>query len=69
MLRNDRAVLRCYSDAFDAHWHSALGATLAVLEAGYNIGSLMLRYKRRGLERHEQLGVQPQSKPFRRVGV
>ena len=31
----------CYHDDFD----SALGATLAVLEAGYNIASLMLRYK------------------------
>lgn len=31
----------CYKDDFD----SALGATLAVLEAGYNIASLMLRYR------------------------
>ena len=45
MLRNDRAVLKCYTEAYDAHWHSALGATLAVLEAGYNIASLMLRYR------------------------
>ena len=37
--------VKCYMDDFDAHWHSALGATLAVLEAGYNIASIMLRYK------------------------
>ena len=45
VLRSDRTVLKCYKDDFDAHWHSALGATLAILEAGYNIASLMLRYK------------------------
>ena len=45
VLYNDRAVLKCYKDDFDAHWHGVLGATLAVLEAGYNIGSLMTRYK------------------------
>ena len=38
--------MQCYGSPFDAKYHSESGASRAVLEAGKNIDSLMLRYGR-----------------------
>lgn len=40
-----RAVLRCLDDKFDTVLASEMGATAAVLAAGYSFDSLMLRYQ------------------------
>ena len=44
---SDPAVFRCYDSIHDTIWHSELGASLAILDAGYNLDSLMLRYQAR----------------------
>lgn len=46
MLRKDPEVLRCYNDRWDAIWYAELGSSEAVLNAGYNIASLLHRYIR-----------------------
>ena len=43
LLRADPAVLRCYPRLQLTMYYSELGASAAVLAAGYNIDSLMLR--------------------------
>ena len=42
---DDPGVFECYSSIHETVWHSELGASLAVLNAGFNIDSLMMRYK------------------------
>lgn len=44
VLRQDGNVLRCHPTAAEAMWHSEVGATSAILRAGYNLDCLMLRY-------------------------
>lgn len=38
--------MQCYGSPYDAKYHSESGASRAILEAGKNIDSLMLRYGR-----------------------
>lgn len=38
-------VFRCHDNIADAVYHAELGSSLAVLNAGYTIDSLMLRYR------------------------
>ncbi len=45
MLRRKGTVLRCYSNMAETVTFSEIGMSVAVLEAGYNIDSLMLRYQ------------------------
>jgi hypothetical protein len=45
LLRADPAILRCYSDAWDARYHSDAGASLAVLQGGGGIDCLLTRYQ------------------------
>ena len=45
LLKSDPAVLQCYHKLHDAIWYAELGSSAAVLGAGYNIDSLMLRYQ------------------------
>jgi hypothetical protein len=45
LLRQAGAVLQCYTDIHDAIWHAELGSSKAILDAGYSIDSLMLRYQ------------------------
>jgi len=45
LLKSDPAVLQCYHNLHDAIWYAELGSSAAVLGAGYNIDSLMLRYQ------------------------
>ena len=45
LLAADEAVLRCYNNSWDARYYSDSGAGLALLNAGYNLDSLMLRYQ------------------------
>jgi hypothetical protein len=44
-MRADPAVFDCYASLHDAIYYSELGSSLAILRAGYNIDSLMLRYQ------------------------
>ncbi|CAL8468255.1 g7794 [Coccomyxa elongata] len=44
-LQKDGNVLKCHGNHWDAKWFAELGASKAVLEAGYNLGSLMKRYE------------------------
>ncbi len=37
-------MLKCHGNHWDAKWFAELGASKAVLEAGYNLGSMMKRY-------------------------
>ena len=45
MLRKKGTVLRCYANMAETVTFSEIGMSVAVLEAGYNIDSLMLRYQ------------------------
>lgn len=46
IVRASPEVMRCYGSPFDAKYHSESGASRAILEAGKNLDSLMLRYGR-----------------------
>lgn len=43
ILRRDSEVLKCYNDRWDAIWYAELGSSAAILNAGYNIASLLHR--------------------------
>lgn len=45
LLKSDPRVLKCYHKLHDAIWYAELGSSAAVLNAGYNIDSLMVRYQ------------------------
>ena len=45
VLRRKGTVLRCYSNMAETVTFSEIGMSVAVLEAAYNIDSLMLRYQ------------------------
>ena len=45
VLRRKGTVLQCYSNMAETVTFSEIGMSLAVLEAGFNIDSLMLRYQ------------------------
>lgn len=41
----DENVFKCWSSMWDVIWHGELGSSLAMLKAGYNLDSFMLRYQ------------------------
>jgi hypothetical protein len=43
LIMQDKNVFRCYKNIADTIYHSELGSTKAILAAGYNIDSLMVR--------------------------
>ena len=45
VLQEDGRVLSCYEDMSDTVYYAEVGASAAILEHGYSIDSLMLRYK------------------------
>lgn len=45
VLMQDRHVFACQRDRWDTIFYSELGSSLAILNAGYNIDCLMLRYQ------------------------
>lgn len=45
VLLKDRHVFACHKDRWDTIYYSELGSSLAILQAGYNIDCLMLRYQ------------------------
>ena len=45
VLQEDGRVLACYEDMRDTIYYAEVGASAAILDAGYTIDSLMLRYK------------------------
>lgn len=45
LLIADRQVFACHKDRWDTIYYSELGSSKAILDAGYNIDSLMLRYQ------------------------
>ena len=45
VLRRRQTVLKCYSNMAETVTYSEIGMSMAILEAGYNIDSLMLRYQ------------------------
>jgi len=38
-------VLKCHGNMLDTIWHSELGASAAILDAGYNLDCLMVKYQ------------------------
>ena len=44
-LLEDGNVLQCWSDRLDAIYHAELGASAAILRAGYNVDCLLQRYQ------------------------
>lgn len=44
LLLTDPGVFQCYDSMWDTIYHSELGSSAAILDAGYNIDSLMVRY-------------------------
>lgn len=45
LLMNDTAVMSCHEGYWDARYRGDSGAALALLQAGYNLDTLMLRYQ------------------------
>lgn len=45
MLAADPNVFRCFQSPWDARYYSDVGAGLAMLRAGYNLDSLLMRYQ------------------------
>ena len=45
VLQEDGRVLACYEDMSDTIFHAEVGASAAILQQGYTIDSLMLRYQ------------------------
>ena len=43
VLQEDGNVLKCHTNHWDNKWYAETGASSAILEKGYNIGSLMKR--------------------------
>ena len=45
VLQRNEKVFACYESMWDTIYHSEVGASRAVLDAGFGLDSLMLRYK------------------------
>ncbi|KAK9787128.1 hypothetical protein WJX73_004056 [Symbiochloris irregularis] len=45
ILQSAQNVFKCYEEMWDTIYYSEVGSSLAILNAGYTIDSLMLRYK------------------------
>lgn len=45
VLTADPNIFRCFENAWDARYYSDVGAGLAMLRAGYNLDSLLMRYQ------------------------
>ena len=43
LLMDDGKVLKCWDDRLDAIYHAELGASAAILRAGYNLDCLLTR--------------------------
>ena len=43
IIRRDAEITKCYWDKWDSTWYGELGATSAILNAGYNIDSFIHR--------------------------
>lgn len=43
LLLTDPGVFQCYDNMYDTIYYSELGSSAAILDAGYNIDSLMVR--------------------------
>jgi hypothetical protein len=46
VMHNEGSVFKCYSTPTEVGYHSIMGASAAVLAAGYTLDSLMMRYQR-----------------------
>ena len=58
ILLDDQNVFKCYNNMWDTIYHSELGSSAAIIEAGYNIDSLMVRSLRHHALQH-CLGPRP----------
>ena len=47
VMQRDGHVLECHQVIHDAIWHAELGSSAAILNAGYGLDCLMLRYQAR----------------------
>ena len=45
VLLEEGNVFGCYENLLDTVWHSEVGASKAILDAGYSLDSLMLKYQ------------------------
>lgn len=45
LMGTGRRVFECHASIYDTIFYSELGSSLAILEAGYNLDSLMMRYE------------------------
>ena len=45
LLIDDGNVFGCYSNIDETIYHSELGSSHAILRAGYNLGSFMVRFR------------------------
>ena len=45
VLREDGRVLACYEAMSDTIFHAEVGSSAAIMDRGYTIDSLMLRYQ------------------------
>lgn len=45
ILIQDQKALKCHEDRYDAIWDGEVGSSMAILKAGYNIGSFLEPYQ------------------------
>lgn len=45
VLQRDGSVFTCHSNMLDTIWHSEIGASAVILEAGFNLDCLLTKYQ------------------------
>ena len=45
VLMEEGKIFECYENLLDTVWYSEVGASKAILDAGYSLDSLMLKYQ------------------------
>ena len=56
VIHKNGSVLTCHSAPWEDEYYSQLGASRAILEAGYNLASFMLRYRGVDWTQHRNWG-------------
>lgn len=56
LMHKNGSVLKCHSAPWEDEYYSQLGASRAILDAGYNLDSFMLRYRGVDWTQHRNWG-------------
>lgn len=62
--QKDENVFKCWESMWDVIWHGELGSSLAMLNAGYNLDSFMMRYQGVDWLNHDNWACNKQHNPY-----